>query len=276
MANFALVGLGYISDKHIKAIQENGNKLVVACDIDERTEKKVKDICFFVEDYRQLKHYDFDWISICTPNYTHYDFCRYFDSLGKNIICEKPFIIEDYNHLEYKGNINIIHQLRYSKEFQRLKNVNIGNIDFIEMDINIHRGIWYQESWKNDEKKSGGLLLNIGVHYFDILFSLLGIDFTVLNLILESNYSKGTLLFKEKILVDFNITTLVDKEKQKRLFKVYYKDGTNEEYNFNDGIENLHTENYKQIFDGNGVKPKEAIRLIENINYIKEYANGKL
>ena len=29
------------------------------------------------------------------------------------------------------------------------------------------RGNWYDYSWKTDETKSGGILLNIGIHLFD-------------------------------------------------------------------------------------------------------------
>jgi UDP-N-acetyl-2-amino-2-deoxyglucuronate dehydrogenase len=36
------------------------------------------------------------------------------------------------------------------------------------------RGAWYQTSWKGDVAKSGGVLMNIGVHFFDLLLWLFG------------------------------------------------------------------------------------------------------
>ena len=36
------------------------------------------------------------------------------------------------------------------------------------------RGRWYRYSWKGDERKSGGVATNIGVHFFDLLLWLFG------------------------------------------------------------------------------------------------------
>ena len=36
------------------------------------------------------------------------------------------------------------------------------------------RGRWYLHSWKGDEKKSGGIATNIGVHFFDMLHFVFG------------------------------------------------------------------------------------------------------
>src|SRR3989304_1120059 len=36
------------------------------------------------------------------------------------------------------------------------------------------RGAWYQPSWKGDTEKSGGLIMNIGVHLFDLLIWIFG------------------------------------------------------------------------------------------------------
>jgi len=36
------------------------------------------------------------------------------------------------------------------------------------------RGAWYHSSWKGSEEKSGGLVMNIGVHFFDMLIWLFG------------------------------------------------------------------------------------------------------
>jgi UDP-N-acetyl-2-amino-2-deoxyglucuronate dehydrogenase len=36
------------------------------------------------------------------------------------------------------------------------------------------RGKWYHNSWKGAEEKSGGLAMNIGIHFFDLLLWLFG------------------------------------------------------------------------------------------------------
>jgi UDP-N-acetyl-2-amino-2-deoxyglucuronate dehydrogenase len=37
-----------------------------------------------------------------------------------------------------------------------------------------HRCPWYQFSWKGDAQKSGGIVTNIGIHFFDLLIWLFG------------------------------------------------------------------------------------------------------
>ena len=36
------------------------------------------------------------------------------------------------------------------------------------------RGAWYQTSWKGSEEKSGGVAMNIGIYFFDLLLWLFG------------------------------------------------------------------------------------------------------
>ena len=46
--NWAIIGLGFISSRHINAIKETGGKLLMACDIDgEKRHKLEPDVMFF-------------------------------------------------------------------------------------------------------------------------------------------------------------------------------------------------------------------------------------
>src|SRR5207253_4788238 len=36
------------------------------------------------------------------------------------------------------------------------------------------RGRWYDTSWKGSEERSGGIVTNIGIHFFDLLLWLFG------------------------------------------------------------------------------------------------------
>ena len=36
------------------------------------------------------------------------------------------------------------------------------------------RGRWYDVSWKGDDERSGGIVTNIGIHFFDLLVWLFG------------------------------------------------------------------------------------------------------
>ena len=109
MANFALIGAaGYIAPRHIKAIKETGNNLLAAYDKFDsvgRLDSFFPDCSFFTEHElfdrfcSKQKQTDepLDWMSICTPNYTHDAFIRYGLRLGCDVICEKPVVLNHYN-----------------------------------------------------------------------------------------------------------------------------------------------------------------------------------
>ena len=44
----------------------------------------------------------------------------------------------------------------------------------IDLTYITSRGLWYYTSWKGEEKKSGGIATNIGVHFFDMLTWIFG------------------------------------------------------------------------------------------------------
>ena len=44
----------------------------------------------------------------------------------------------------------------------------------VSLEYITSRGPWYDISWKGDESKSGGVLFNIGIHFFDMLLHFLG------------------------------------------------------------------------------------------------------
>ena len=107
--NFALIGAaGYIAPRHIKAIADTGNNLMVAYDKFDsvgRLDSSFPDCSFFTENEqfdrfcsKQMRTDNpLSWISICTPNYTHDAFIRYGLRLGCNVICEKPLVLNPYN-----------------------------------------------------------------------------------------------------------------------------------------------------------------------------------
>ena len=121
---------------------------------------------------------------ICTPNYLHFQHIKKSLLNGANVICEKPTVL---NIVELKKIIEIekktnkkcysLFQLRYNKDLMRIKfnylksqnKKNTLNLNYIT-----YRGSWYDASWKNNPKLSGGLIMNIGIHFVDILTYLFG------------------------------------------------------------------------------------------------------
>ena len=107
--NFALIGAaGYIAPRHIKAIADTGNNLLVAYDKFDsvgRLDSSFPDCSFYTENEqfdrfcsKQMRTDNpLEWVSICTPNYTHDAFIRYGLRLGCDVICEKPLVLNPYN-----------------------------------------------------------------------------------------------------------------------------------------------------------------------------------
>ena len=79
--------------------------------------------------------------------------------------------MEEINYLEKKSNKKIytILQLRNHPNILKLRNeIKNKNKYDVELTYITSRGKWYHISWKGDEEKSGGILMNIGIH-FDLL-----------------------------------------------------------------------------------------------------------
>ena len=197
MKNFALIGAaGYIAPRHLKAIADTGNNLVAAYDKFDsvgRLDSSFPQCSFFVEQElfdrfcNKVKgtERNIDWLSVCTPNYTHDAFIRYGLRLGADVICEKPVVLNPWNidalekveqetgHKAY----NIL-QLRLHDRIAALKKkVEEGPKDKVyDIDLTYitSRGNWYYTSWKGDVHKSGGVATNIGVNFYDMLQWIFG------------------------------------------------------------------------------------------------------
>lgn len=88
--NFALIGVaGYIAPRHIKAIADTGNNLMAAYDCFDcvgRLDSSFPECYFFTKNEqfdrfcskRMKTDNPLHWMSICTPNYTHDTFIRYY------------------------------------------------------------------------------------------------------------------------------------------------------------------------------------------------------
>ena len=95
-------------------------------------------------------------------------------------------------------------QLRLKKNIEKMKR-KLKKTKLKEISINYitPRGNWYDYSWKTDETKSGGILLNIGIHLFDFLIEILG-DFKDFKI---KKYDKReAFIFFDKLKVNFNLS----------------------------------------------------------------------
>jgi UDP-N-acetyl-2-amino-2-deoxyglucuronate dehydrogenase len=282
MKRFILIGIGYVSPKHMKAIKDNSGELIAALDPHDSVgilDSYFPDCHFFTEFERFDRHCSklidsgtkIDYVSIASPNYLHDAHCRFALRIGADAICEKPLVLKERNldqlkTLEEKTNQKIytILQLRLNKKLIELKNEILISSAFqnILIEYITPRGRWYEHSWKGNFEKSGGIHYNIGIHLFDLVTWLLGppTSFGI------HKYSKneviGRLNFGNHASCNFHLSTEGTKPKRSIVIN-------NEEIEFSNGFTDLHTLSYQKILEGEGFGIEEArlsIRLCEKIS----------
>lgn len=131
-----------------------------------------------------LSSTDVDVFDICTPTNTHLEYVKEIAKAKKHIICEKPLALSSEDSEECvsvceENGIQLLvgHTLRFFPEYinareQILKGA-IGRPGVIRMK----RGVPHppeSNPWYADEKKSGGIFLDLGIHEFDWLLWTFG------------------------------------------------------------------------------------------------------
>jgi len=276
--NYAIVGAGFIFDRHVAAIKATGGVVKMVCDTDkEKINKLDGDIQFFDDFYKMLQSTDFykiDIIVICTPNRFHFEQTAEAMMAGKDVICEKPCVI-DINDLQKLKDVELqtgktvyfVHQLRESKRLADLKAELLRNPDHksVNLKLHMHRGEFYWKGWKGTEDQSGGILFNIGVHYFDMLIWFFGYpkSYEVERSVRRAN---GTIEF-ENATVDWEINLLAGKDCQYRTLNI-----NGEKINLTGDMESLHRKVYESCLLGVGTRIGDAK---PTINFIHEMTYGK-
>ena len=283
--NFGLIGVaGFIAPKHLKAIASTKNNLLVSLDPHDSVgliDRFFPESLFFKKEKYFIECPQFkklDFISICSPNFLHKSHIEL--SLENNIdcICEKPLVLntQDTNELlnleeKYGKKIYPILQLRLDPGVINLKkDVENNPNKFFNIDLNYitTRGDWYFKSWKGNKTLSGGLLINIGIHFFDILCWIFGEPYH--NELLSENKKmcKGHLKFK-KAKVDWLLS--VDPQHLPTNTNNVHKEmiiNNKEKLSFNG--ENLHTLMYLKILQGEGFTLRDAVPSIKLIESMKK------
>ena len=295
MENFALIGAaGYIAPRHIKAIADTGNNLLVAYDRFDsvgRLDSSFPECSFFTENEqfdrfcsKQMKTDNpLSWTAICTPNYTHDAFIRYGLRLGTDVICEKPLVLNPYNidnllevEKETGHKAYTILQLRLHDSIIALKKkVDEGPKDKIyDVDLTYitSRGKWYYASWKGDVHKSGGIATNIGVHFYDMLQWIFGpVKQNIVHVMSFDRVAGYLELEKARVryFLSINAECLPENAVQgeKKTYSTINIDGS--EFEFSVGFTELHTKSYQKILAGEGFRISEARNCIQIVSEIR-------
>jgi UDP-N-acetyl-2-amino-2-deoxyglucuronate dehydrogenase len=298
MKKFALIGTaGYIAPRHLKAIKDTGNDLVVAMDINDSVGimdmnfpeseffTEFEDFAAYVED-ESLKGNKLDYISICSPNYLHAPQMKFALKNGIDVICEKPLVLSSKEidilkvyEEKYGAKVNSILQLRLHPSIialrEKVLNSSPDEIFDVELTYMTSRGKWYLKSWKGVDEKSGGVATNVGVHFFDMLYFIFGdIKFNEVHYKDEQTVA-GYLEYERArvkwfLSIDANNLPENAVQGEKKTYRsIMIGD---EELEFSGGFTDLHTQSYENVLAGNGYGLEENRTAIETVEGIRDQA----
>jgi UDP-N-acetyl-2-amino-2-deoxyglucuronate dehydrogenase len=293
MKNFIIIGVaGYVAEKHLKAIKDNDGQLIAAYDISDSV--GILDSYFpaakffttferferFVDDFQQNN--TIDYLIVCSPNYLHDSHIRFGLKYNMHVICEKPVVLNLWNlekliitSTEAKKQVFPLLQLRYHPDLLALKDSLTEKNYKVKLEYIAPRGQWYTYSWKGSEEKSGGILMNIGVHFFDLLLWLFGDVLSIELFELNSQRASGRII-TEKADIDWKLSIdPKDKPNHNDVDMKPYKNLTINEKSFDLDLsfKDLHTLAYNNILNNTAITINECIAHTQLINNIKKLSN---
>lgn len=297
MKYFTLIGAaGYIAPRHMKAIKDTGNTLIAAFDPNDSVgiiDSYFPDANFFTEFERFDRHIDklrrsqdghaVDYVSICSPNYLHDSHIRFALRNNADAICEKPIVLNHWNidalqaiEKDTGRKVHTVLQLRLHPAIIALKKEVAESSADKKFDIDLtyitSRGKWYFTSWKGDEKKSGGVATNIGVHFYDMLHFVFG-NVVDNKLHYRDEFKAAGFIEYEKarvrwfLSVDANDIPAEMLANGKRTYRSLNMNGR--EIEFSDGFTDLHTRIYEDILNGGGFSLEANRVAIETVGNIR-------
>ena len=203
MKNFAIIGAaGFVAPRHLKAIHDTGNRLVAAVDPHDSVgvlDRYFPDVRFFTEIERfdrfleklrrggedERAHYVSDLLAelparrarpagaaACTP--TRSARSRWsinpwnLDALAELETGVRPARLHGAAAAPAPGAAGAARARRSGTAAAP------GRKHDVVLTYVTRRGPWYFVSWKGSSEKSGGVAMNIGIHFFDLLLWLFG------------------------------------------------------------------------------------------------------
>ena len=288
--NFAVTGVaGFVAPRHLKAIHDTGNRVVAAVDPHDAVgllDRFGFDVRFFTEFERFDRHLEklrrgpdsdrVHYVSVCSPNYLHDSHMRVALRVGADAICEKPLVINPWNldalkelEEETERRIYTVLQLRLHPALIAFREKLLAapkKRHAVQLSYLTARGRWYDVSWKGVEERSGGIIVNIGIHFFDLLVWLFGPVERAEVQLREGKRAAGTLALANADVQWYLSAEATDlpftpTPGGKTTFRSIVVDG--EQLEFSEGFTDLHTRVYQEVLDGRGFGIDEARPSIE-------------
>ncbi|OFZ80085.1 MAG: hypothetical protein A2583_03245 [Bdellovibrionales bacterium RIFOXYD1_FULL_53_11] len=276
---FGILGVGgYVARKHMEAITTVGGQIVAACDLSDSVGQldRYAPRCMFTtrdEVFWQDHIHEIDTVVLCTPSWQHIGQAITALKNGKNVVIEKPLALSHESGSrfitdiqQYTGRVYPVVQLRYHPEVATLRTAIDGHCTTLDIDYVVCRGPWYDESWKGQSKLSGGILVNIGIHLFDLAVYLTGnvVDIEAAEVALHEAHG----VFKtEHARVTWRLAIVDDPAAVHRRFTVGPVS-----LDVSDKMSNLHKEVYRRVVsDEKGCDVASVIKSLHLIDAIKTF-----
>lgn len=186
----AVIGCGTIAPRHIEAYLKN-DLVEIKYLVDIIPERAINyaeryNVPFTETDYKKiLDDEELQLISICTPNDTHSTIAIDCLNAGKHVLCEKPAAknLEEALKMQEAAhrnnrilNIGVVNRFHTSvnKVKEMIERGDLGNIYHVYCSFRAHRSIpGLGGPFTTKDIAGGGVLIDWGVHYLDIIFYVL-------------------------------------------------------------------------------------------------------
>jgi UDP-N-acetyl-2-amino-2-deoxyglucuronate dehydrogenase len=279
MKNFVIIGpSGYIAKRHLQAIQDLSGVILAYHDIHESDFQGKTDATQYLDSLESLDIFliqkPVDYLVVCSPNFLHFEHISIGLKADVDVICEKPIVLtmNDFNRLveleiANSKKVYTIYQLRLHainatiQEFITAQNIS-------ELVYVAHRDQSYLDSWKVDQQKSGGILFNLGIHYFDFLISHFGAieNFSVKDI--TKLRAEGSLQFNSlSVSWLFSIDPRDVEQFANPVSRIFSLNG--QDLDFTQGFDDLHKVSYQKIMQGKGFGldiARPSIKLLTDLN----------
>jgi predicted dehydrogenase len=203
MLRVGITGFGFMGQTHYKCWKAlKGAEVVAVCDVNpnivEDTKRAVGNIGdteeavdfsslrLYTDFEEMLKSAELDAVSITLPTSLHADFSIKALASGVNVFCEKPMAlnVEDCERMiaeaESSGKVlQIGHCVRFWPEYAKTKQIvdsgEYGKVIAATFQRLGAAPTWSIDNWFLDEKRSGGMALDLHIHDTDFVQYLFGV-----------------------------------------------------------------------------------------------------
>jgi len=185
----AIIGLGYVSTRHVESILGSPRATLAAvCDANTERAQAAGEkyrVPWFT-DPNDIFEVPFDLASVCTPSGTHKDIALTALRHSRHVLIEKPLALTSADVGEVMSAaahagllVTTVFHNRFNDAVLAtrapLQDGHFGEIRYASAVARWYRDqSYYQGTWRGTALLDGGVLLNQGIHYVDMLLHTIG------------------------------------------------------------------------------------------------------